>query len=151
MALQSSFSNINTDNADLSALKAKGAKLLHRHGFADELSVPQGSINYYQRVASTMGGYSTVQSFYRLFLIPGMGHAAANGTSNPDANNPAFADGQMYGVLSDWVKKGIAPDSIVLRSPSALPVQKSQPVCAYPMKASYTGGDPFSASGYTCS
>lgn len=151
VALQAVFGDINTDSPDLSAFNARKGKLLHYHGLSDELIMPQGSIYYYNRVASQMGGFASMQSFYRLFLIPGFGHGTLNGTANPNANNPAPAPGQLYAALTDWVEKGIAPDSVVLTSPSDTPVAKSQPVCLYPKKATYTIGDPNAAASYTCS
>jgi hypothetical protein len=45
VALQSSFGNINTDNADLTRLRDSGAKVITYHGLADQLITPQGSIN----------------------------------------------------------------------------------------------------------
>ena len=33
-ALQTSFGNINTDNPDLTKVRAKGAKIIHFHGWA---------------------------------------------------------------------------------------------------------------------
>jgi feruloyl esterase len=61
------------------------------------------------------------------------------------------AAGQLYQVLTDWVENGNAPDKIVLNSPSSTPVARSQPVCAYPKKATFTSGDPNVAASYTCS
>lgn len=152
VALQAPFGDINTDNPDLSAFLARGGKLLHYHGLADELIMPQGSTNYYNRVLAQMGGLSSVQGFYRLFLVPGFGHGTPNGTSNPAANPPVPAPGQLYGVITDWVEKGIAPARIDVHSPSSTPVARSQPICAYPAKATYQGsGDPNVASSYTCS
>ncbi|ROZ74372.1 tannase/feruloyl esterase family alpha/beta hydrolase [Ramlibacter sp. WS9] len=150
VSLQSSFGQINTDSADLSAFKARGGKLLQYHGLADELIMPQGSVNYYSRVQSAMGGQDAVSGFYRLFLIPGFGHGTPNGTSNPLATPPIPMPGQLYGVLTDWVEKGIAPETIVLQSlPGAS--TRSAPVCAYPKKAAFTTGNPFAAASYTCS
>jgi len=151
VSLQSAFGDINTDNPDLSAFKARGGKLIQYHGLADPLIFPQGSINYYDRVVAAMGGMSAVQDFYRLYLVPGMAHGPGNGTSNPDANPPYPASGQIYGLLTDWVEKGVAPDSIVVKSASSTPVQKSQPICMYPKKATFVSGDPLVASSYTCS
>ena len=51
LALQPAFGDINTDNPDLSAFKARNGKLIMYHGLADVLIPPQGSINYYHRVA----------------------------------------------------------------------------------------------------
>ena len=69
--------------------------MLHYHGLADELIMPQGSVQYYNRVLGKMNGLAEVQSFYRLFLIPGFGHGFPNGTSNPAAKNPAPSPGQL--------------------------------------------------------
>jgi len=151
IALQGAFGNINTDNPDLSAFKARGGKLIQYHGASDIVIFPQGSINYYNRVASSMGGLSAIQDFYRLYIVPGMSHGPGNGTSNPDANPPYPAPGQIYGLLIDWVEKGEAPDSIVVQSPTSTSNPTSQPICVYPKKATYTSGDPFVATSYTCS
>lgn len=150
IALQSEFGNVNTDNPDLSAFKARNGKLLHYHGFNDELIPSQGSVNYYNRVVSQMGGLDAVQSFYRLFMIPGWGHSSANGTSNSSANGPAPASGQLYAVLTDWVEKGIAPSSVEMSSPSSTPTARTLPICAYPKMPTYTSGDPNLAASYGC-
>lgn len=66
LELQNAFSRINTDNPDLSAFRDSGAKLLMYHGLADILIPPQGSINYYERVAAPDGrlrSYQAVLSF----------------------------------------------------------------------------------------
>jgi feruloyl esterase len=46
LALQGSFSNIDTDNADLSAYRDRKGKVLMYHGQADSLIKPTGSIHY---------------------------------------------------------------------------------------------------------
>jgi feruloyl esterase len=97
-----------------------------------------------------MGGLASVQSFYRLYMVPGLGHGTPNGTSNPAAAPPNFTPTQMYGLLTDWVEKGVAPDTAVLQSTSGS-VTKSRPICVYPKKATYTSGDPNTAASYTCS
>jgi hypothetical protein len=62
VALQSSFGNINTDNPNLTVLRDSGAKMIMYHGLADVLIPPQGSVNYYNRVAAQMGGIGAIQS-----------------------------------------------------------------------------------------
>lgn len=151
ISLQPSFSNIDTDNPDLSAFKARGGKLLHYHGQSDQVIMPFGSVNYYNRVASRMGGFSEVQNFYRFYLIPGMGHGPVNGTANAAANPPLPAPGQMYDLITNWVEKGIAPDRVNLYSQTSMPVSKSRPICPYPNKATYTNGDVNVAASYICS
>ncbi|WP_423459160.1 tannase/feruloyl esterase family alpha/beta hydrolase [Ottowia sp. VDI28] len=150
IALQSRFANINTDDPDLSAFRVRGGKMITVHGLNDEVIFPQGSINYYNRVAQQLGGLSAVQSFYKLYLVPGMGHSTPNGTANPQANPPVPARGQVYKLLTDWVEKGIEPQRVDLQSPSAVPFSKSQPMCPYPQRAVFQSGDPFAASSYIC-
>ena len=151
VALQAEFGTINTDNSDLSAFKNRGGKMLAWHGLADELIMPQGTVNYYNRVAAQMGGLASVQGFYRLYLVPGLGHGTPNGTSNPAAAPPNFTPTQMYDLLTNWVEKDVVPDQVTLQS-SAGAVTKSRPICVYPKKATYAGtGDPNVAASYSCS
>lgn len=158
LSLQTAFANINTDNPDLSAFKNRGGKLLSYHGLADELIPPQGTINYYNRVLTQLGGLSAAQSFFRLYLVPGLGHGSPNGTSNPQALPPVPAPGQFYSLLTNWVENGVAPDKVDLTNsatlsmlglPNSLAV--SQPVCPYPKKATYQSGNPLVAESYSCS
>lgn len=150
--LEKQFGNLDTANPDLRALKKSGAKLLHYHGLADNLIPPQGSIQYYTRVVSKMGGLSAVQNFYRLYLIPSMSHGLSNGSTNREANPPLPTHGQLYQALTDWVEKGIAPGRIdISSSATASGPVKSQPICAYPQKATYRNGDPTIAASFSCS
>jgi hypothetical protein len=158
VALQPSFAYINTDNPDLRAFRDAGGKMLLYHGLADVLIMPQGSVNYYERVVNDMGSLKEVQKFYRFFLVPGMTHGLGNGTTNPNANPPMPAPvgpsgtQQLYDVLTNWVEKGIAPTRIDISSAvtPTFPVAKSRPICLYPMKAKYVGGDVNTASSYVC-
>jgi feruloyl esterase len=152
IALQSQFAWINTDDPDLSALKAHRVKLLQWNGVNDNLIPYQGAIAYYDRVMARMGGADEVRKFYRLFVVPGQGHGYVNSTSNAEANPPAIIplQGQMYKLLTDWVEKSITPDNVILNSPSDVPVAKSLPMCAYPDKVTYGQGDIFAAASYVC-
>ena len=152
VTLQTAFANINTDNPDLSKLRDRGSKMLMYHGLADVLIMPQGSINYYNRVAAQMGGIPAIQSFYRFYLIPGMTHGLGNGTANPNANVPLPTAAQLYQALTDWVEKGTAPARIDISSTvsTANPVASSRPICLYPTKATYTSGSITAAASYTC-
>lgn len=147
IALQARFGNINTDSPDLSAFKARGGKLLTYHGLADELIMPQGTVNYYHRVIARMGGLGSVQSFYRLYLLPGVGHGTPNGTSNASADVPNFGPTQVYEMMTKWVEQGTAPDAATLQSREG----RSGLACVYPQKAKYSGsGDPRTAASYRC-
>ena len=152
LAMQKELADINTDDPDLSAFKARGGKLIHFHGTNDELIPYPGSVHYYERVVERMGGLAQVQPFYRMYLVPGLGHSPMNGTTNPAASPPTygFGSGKMYGLLTDWVEKGMAPEKVELQSASSEPVKKSLPMCPYPQKISYVRGDSFVAASYAC-
>ncbi|KAK7063597.1 carboxylic ester hydrolase [Favolaschia claudopus] len=67
--------DVNTFSGDLSAFKARGAKILHYHGQMD-FGIPSANSNrYYELVAHTMGlPPSSLDEFYRLFRVSGMEH-----------------------------------------------------------------------------
>lgn len=149
--LQPQFGHINTDNPDLSAFAGRGGKMLTWHGLNDELIPAQGTLNYYDRVATQMGGLGAVQDFWKLYMVPGQGHGSPNGTTNRDAVIPVVAPGQMYALLTAWVEQGTAPDQVTLQTPASAPAQKSRPICVHPKKVTFTSGDPDVAASYTCS
>jgi feruloyl esterase len=149
LALQSAFANINTDNPDLSAFNARKGKLLLYHGLADNLIAPQGSDNYYSRVAALMGGTLAVQQFFRYFHIPGLAHSgrlsAAPGTPVPQT---ALGRDELFQALQTWVEGGAAPTTMTVSSSNGA---VSMPLCMYPQKISDAGsGSTTSASRYAC-
>jgi feruloyl esterase len=152
VALQAAFANINTDDPDLDRFAARGGKMLVYHGLADTLIPPQGTVNYYTRLASRVGGDSVARNFYRLFLVPGMGHTFGNGTTNPAANPPLPTNAQLYLALTLWVESGNSPERIDISAPATgTSPASSRPICMYPTKATLTGGDPRQAASYVCS
>jgi Tannase and feruloyl esterase len=147
-ALQPEFDFIDTADPDLSAFKARGGKLLTWHGLNDEAIPVQGTIRYYEQVIATMGGVEAVQAFYRLYLVPGIGHGGANGTCNPDVSPPTVPWGYFYRLMIDWAEKGIAPGRIHIESAPDAAVRIAQPIAPYPGKARYVGGDPRVAASF---
>lgn len=145
------FADVSSVDPDMSAFAARGGKLLSWHGWNDEAIPIQGTMQYYDRVVETMGGVEAVQAFFRLYLVPGGGHMSPQGTANPDANPPVPAHGQFYRLLVDWVEHGTAPGRVDVESPLDVPVKRSQPICPYPGKVTYVGGDPNVASSFACS
>ena len=151
-ALQPVFEQVNSDNPDLSAFKARGGKLLTIQGLADVALPTQATIHYYRQVIERMGGLAQVQDFYKLYLIPGIGHQLTlNGTANPDASPPRVIQEQVYELMVNWVEKGIAPaDRIEAESAPGSPAHITQPVCAYPQQAAYVAGDPRVTTSFQC-
>lgn len=149
--LQPEFAQINTDNPDLSAFRDRQGKMIMYHGLADYVIMPQGSVNYYHRVTQQMGGLQAVQQFYRFYLVPAMDHGFRNGTSNPDANPPLPTNEQLYEKLTRWVENGEAPDVVVAQFDAAgAQLEKSWPLCVWPLKATHQQGDPKQAGSYRC-
>ena len=162
VALQPYFSNINTDNPDLSGVRDAGVKILSYHGLADDKIMPQGSINYFTRVSAAMGGNSEVQKFDRLLLIPGLAHDSSFGiigSIDPTTNAPLSATkvplpqpvsgrDELFNTLRDWVEKGIAPTRIDVSSSDS---SVTMPLCVYPQKPTYAGTGPVTATAsYNC-
>ncbi|RSZ39737.1 MULTISPECIES: tannase/feruloyl esterase family alpha/beta hydrolase [unclassified Variovorax] len=149
-ALQPQFSDIDTDNPDLSRFRARGGKLITVVGSSDQLIPHAGVVDYYRRVAAQMGGLDAVQAFYKLYLIPGMGHFPTNGTGNAQANPPLYPEALNYQALTDWVEKGVAPpDQVVLNTPATAPAASGL-MCAYPRMPAYGSGSITDAASYSC-
>ncbi len=162
---------LNANNADLSAFQSLGGKLLMYQGWADPLVAPQDLIDYYLRVIAKHGSSQTValretQSFYRLFMVPGMYHCAFG--PGPNAFGNLFS-GQVYAApppahdadhdalvaLQQWVEKGVAPTRITatkyVDDVPNLGVQMTRPICPYPQVPHYSGsGNPNDAASFSC-
>lgn len=151
IALQPAFGAINSNNPDLGGFQKRGGKLLTWHGLADEVIPVQGTVHYYQQVAQKMGGIDAVRGFWRMYLVPGLGHGTPNGTSNSAAVIPNFAPGQFYSALTAWVEqKGPPPAQMVLNAGTDT-AARSMPICPFPQTITYVTGNPKTAESYTCS
>ena len=163
LALQPAFSHINTDDPDLSALRASGAKVLSYHGLADDFIMTQGSIHYFARAAAAMGGDTELQKFNRLFLIPALAHDSAllrvasydpatgalTAASKVPLPQSATGRDELFNALRNWVENGVAPGRIELSSADG---NVTLPICPWPQKITYRGSGPVTASSsYACS
>lgn len=123
---------------DLSQFRNAGGKMLTWHGLADNIIPPQGTANYYERVASLD---PSVGNYYRHFQAPGVQHCAGGLGAYP---------WNAFDSLVAWVENGTAP--ITLDGVS-LPVNGTvsrQNLCLYPLVSKYTHGDPTLATSYEC-
>jgi Tannase and feruloyl esterase len=151
LALQPKFGNINSNNPDLRAFRQRGGKLLTWHGVADEVIPVQGSVYYYDSVARSLGGIDRARDFYRLYLVPGLGHSTPNGTANRAAIIPNVGPSQMYETLTNWVENKTPPPGAMTLKVGEGAAARSMPICPYPEKITYITGDPKQGSSYTCS
>ena len=125
---------------DLRAFKARGAKLLLWHGWADGAIMATSSIGYYEDVMKFMGGRKQTEDFFRLFLVPGVHHSGGG---------PGFTEFDSMSILENWVEKGQAPDRLIAGKLSNGIVVRTRPVFPYPILARYSGkGDPNSAESF---
>jgi feruloyl esterase len=100
-----------------------------------------------------------LQSWYRLFLYPGVAHCG--GGDGPWPGHPNY--GPLFDALVNWVEKGNTPAQILATKyagaarPSTMPtgaglnVVGNRPVCPYPQTAIYKGtGDIYDARNFSC-
>ena len=83
-----------------------------------------------------------MQSFYRLFMAPGMAHCG--GGPGPNTFD-------MQAALEQWVERGTAPARIIATRAVSGVVDRIRPLCPYPQLASYKGsGDTNDAASFVC-
>jgi feruloyl esterase len=141
---------LNATDPNLREFRRRGGKLLQYHGWNDQLIAAQNSIDYYESVVSFFGGrkqdraaaLQDVQTFYRLYMAPGMAHCS--GGPGPNTID-------MQTALEQWVERGIAPDVVIATHSTNGAVDRSRPLCTYPKVAIYAGkGDTNDAANFTC-
>ena len=100
----------NATSPDLELFNDRGGKIIIYHSWADQAIPPFATIDYYRAVANQMGGYEAIQSFSRLYMIPGLYHCPCG---QPVDGDPATTV-QLMPQLVNWVEHGQAPAEIVL-------------------------------------
>jgi feruloyl esterase len=133
---------MNAIDPDLKPFVARGGKLILYHGWSDALIAPRNSINYFNGLATTMGGPRQLQRSVRLFMAPGMDHCR-------DGDGPSVFD--TISALEQWVEKGQAPERMIATHLTAGKVDRSRPLCPYPLVARYKGsGSTDEAASFAC-
>lgn len=152
---------VSTFNGDMSTFKARGGKFLTYHGRRDAVSInfvfrstimnlsiialpqliPSGNSKSLYNLVSRTLELPVLDSFYRLFLIPGMDHCT--GGIGPvdfgqfgEAYRSDDPSKNILLALVRWVERGKAPDTIIGLSRNG----KEQRVhCRYPQKSVWNG------------
>ena len=157
------------DQFDISAFRARGGKLIMYHGWED-MAIPAGSTPYYYHATQEAMPDVDLDNFYRLFLIPGMGHCAGSkvapwyigggsqigGVKNVNYSVPGYMDAEHDAVLAlmRWVEEGEAPEKIIATkydNDTAPNVLRQRPICVSPKVARYKGkGNVDDAESWTC-
>lgn len=131
-----------TDNPDLSRFRDRGGRLIVWHGWADPVIMPEGTIQYYERVVKAGGGETRTQSFARLFMAPGVAHC--RGGDGPEPQD-------LLGAVVRWVEQGQAPDTIPAARTLPDGKTRTRPLCKYPEVAAWKGtGSTDDASNFVC-
>ena len=162
---------LNANSTDLSGFKARGGKLLMYHGWADPIVAPQDMIDYHNRVVATQGKQAAralkeTQTFFRLFMVPGMNHCSSGPGPNAFGNlysahivvpPPPASDAahDAFLALQEWVEHGVAPARIIAtKYVNDLPsqgIQMQRPLCPFPAVPRYSGtGDTNDAASFVC-
>jgi hypothetical protein len=127
-------------NADLSAFRKQGGKLLMTYGWADPVLQPMVGVNYYEQ--AVVKNNPDTADFFRLFMVPGMSHCG--GGVGPDQHDPMTA-------IINWVEKGKAPEMILAKQIVNGEVVRTRPLCPYPKVSRYTGqGSIDDAANFIC-
>jgi feruloyl esterase len=132
---------INATIPDLTAVKARGGKIVHYHGWADPGVTARMSLDYYHAALKTMGDKET-KEFYRFFPVPGMFHCGGG---------PGCGNADWLAAVANWVENGVAPDMIVGAHVEGGQTTRTRPICAYPAAARYKGtGSIDQAENFAC-
>ncbi len=157
---------LNSYNPDLRTFRAHGGKLIQYHGWGDAAIAPRDSIAYYKKVEAFLKQFPDSRSdsskpvgdFYRLFMVPGMGHCGAGTGPNHFGNDdildssiwPQDADHDVVLALDRWVTQNVAPAKIIGTGKSGNS-KMTRPLCPFPQIVRYKGtGDINDAANFTC-
>jgi len=143
-------------NPDLRKFKAAGGKLIFWQGWAEIPGPPLSVVRYYEAVERLIGGRAATQEFFRLFMIPGLGHDNSQG-------GISFHTIDFLTHLENWVEKGIAPQRVIgarLKEPQDLDtfpkfpldpnrISFTRPIYPYPTRVRFKGsGNPNDAQNF---
>ncbi len=159
-ARQKTAAALDAVNPNLSAFRSHGGKLILYHGWNDPAIPAANTVNYYEEVIGSVGR-ANVDSFVRLYMVPGMQHCFAGPGTDAFGQGPDTwtSDPQRnaQASLENWVEKGTAPGIIIAsKTKDAGPatqgsVVMTRPLCPYPQLAHYKGSaDPNRAENFIC-
>lgn len=140
---------------DLAAFRTRGGKAIVYQGWQDPVVNALGTIEYYDSVRARQGSQEATDEFFRLFMVPGMGHCSGGpgATSFGNAGPPPVVDPEhdLLSALDRWVEQGIAPDRIIASRVENGATVRTRLLCTYPRRAVYRGaGSTDEAESFVC-
>ena len=141
---------MNTINPNLKPFAAGGGKLIQYQDWDDGATTPEWSTTYYRQVNDTVshGNLSETEKFYRLFMVPGVGHCYFGPGPNDFGEEGQTAvspdpEHDVVTALMQWVEKGTAPDHIIttkfINDDPKQGIQMQRPLYPYPVQPVYNG------------
>ena len=141
----------------IGAFARRGGKLISYQGWNDGIVPGEATIAYYEGVRDYLGAEAT-DSFYNLYLAPGVDHCAGGvgadsfgQTFLAPSPEPATPQNDILLAMIRWVEEGVRPGQLTATKVEAGKVAFSRPLCPYPAHPVYTGaGDPTQAENFRC-
>ena len=126
---------LSAKDPNLDEFRNSGGKLLFYHGWSDSALSALATIDY---VESVYFRDPAARDDVRLFLMPGVLHCAGG-------PGPWMVD--YLEILDRWVDTGLPPNELTAGFADE---SGARPLCAYPAKAHYNGGDDRAPSSFEC-
>lgn len=108
--LQSRHTLLDATNTQLDAFAQAGNKLIMWHGLSDPHISPANTVAYHQALVSQLGK-DKVDSFERLYLLPGVAHCGGG-------QGPSKID--LLSAIVEWVELDQAPFAVITASQSKM-------------------------------
>jgi len=151
---------LNSTNPDLRSFRTNGGKLIQYHGWGDAAITALSSIDYYESVRTFLNRFpdarsanTAIEDFYRLFMVPGMGHCSGGIGPNALISTPTDPKNDFLSALEAWVEQGEAPAKFIGTGTAVNDPKTTltRPLCSYPQTAQYLGsGDPNIEDNFEC-
>ena len=126
---------LSATDPNLDAFRKNGGKLLIYHGWSDAALSALASIEYVDAVYKRD---ESARDDVRLFLMPGVLHCAGG-------PGPWVVD--IIQAAEQWDESGTAPDVLTAGFAEG---GGGRPLCAYPQRLTYVGGDGRAPSSFEC-
>jgi len=151
----------------LDAIRREGAKIIHYWGWMDGTDPAVHGIEYFERIVSDQASlhhlspdraFEQTLTFYRLFLVPGMGHCSGGpGPTNFGQFGQAAVqvdpEHDTLSALERWVEHGVAPGKMIASHVDGKEgaVGMTRPICPYPQISHWVGsGSTDDAKNFVC-
>ncbi|KAH8599289.1 putative tannase [Bisporella sp. PMI_857] len=132
---------LQTTRPDITPFQSSGGKVLHYHGESDDSIPAASSVHYYESVRQIMypglsynESVEALNSWYRLFLVPGAGHCSPN-SLQPNGPFPQT----NLAVLIDWVENGVEPATLNATYLTGSNKGANAQLCAWPLRPKWSG------------